>query len=391
MRNYKIILVAFVVVAFFITRLTNLNSVPPFEDNFSWLYRINYYPWIVMTNLKGGYIEGKDLKYAGTISYHPGVTIMTFSGISTKIAKKYKFKTDKNYEECAYIDYSCPYLNFELYWAKFPLVIISGLLLGYTIYLFSGMFGIFGAFIWSLIILFEPLSVYLSKDLHLDFIFFMFVIASVASFLESVNVNRKYLFGFAGVLFGFALLTRFMGILFLPAIFFVFILNKGIKTGILHYIKFLLIAFATFSLMYPPMWVAPIETLKHILISSRGITDDLVGFAPFYARYYNGILYYMELLQGNFSIPFWIIVIIGGFLAVFIKDKQKRKHLLSIFLVFITYMLFINISDKRYLRYLLPSFFGISVIGSAGISDLRIFNNLKRFFGSFIPRKFLSK
>src|SRR3989338_11234454 len=107
MRNYKIILAAFVVVVFFITRLTNLNSVPPFEDNFSWLYRINYYPWIVSTNLKGGYIEGKDLAYAGTISYHPGVTIMTFSGISTKIGKTLIRKYDPLYEDCPYLDSQC--------------------------------------------------------------------------------------------------------------------------------------------------------------------------------------------------------------------------------------------------------------------------------------------
>src|SRR3990167_579096 len=179
MENYRLLIAMIVAAIFFVARFVGLNSNPPFEDNFSWLYRINYYPWIVSTNLKGGYIEGKDLAYAGTISYHPGVTIMTFSGISNKIAKKYKFQTDKNYEECAYMDYDCPYLDFELYWAKFTLVIISGLLLGYTVYLFSGVFGIFASSMWALIILFEPSSLNLSKDLHLDFIFFMFTISSV--------------------------------------------------------------------------------------------------------------------------------------------------------------------------------------------------------------------
>lgn len=387
MKNYRLILSLIVIAVFFITRLTSLNAILPFEDNFSWLYRINYYPWIVTTNLKGGYIEGKDLAYAGTISYHPGVTIMTFSGISNKIAKKYKFQTDKNYEECAYMDYQCPYLDYELYWAKFPLVLISGLLFGYTVYLFAGVFGIISSVIWSLLILFEPISVDLSKDLHLDFIFFMFTISGVLGLLDYLRSKRRF-FVLPAVFFGFVLLTRFMGILFLPAILFVFIMYKGFLNGFLTFLKFLLISILTFIAVYPPMWVAPIQTIKYILISSRGITDDLSGLIPFHLRYYGGVLYYFELAEGSFTLIFWMVFVFGGLLAFYIKNKQKKKYLLSIFFLFITYMLFVNVSDKRYLRYILPSLFGIVMVSVAGITESKIFYELKRFLGRFFPRIF---
>ncbi len=387
MKNYRLVLAIVVVAIFFITRLTSLNSNPPFEDNFSWLYRINYYPWIVSTNLKGGYIEGKDLGYAGYISYHPGVTIMTFSGFSNKIAKKIKFMTDKNYEECAYMDYQCPYLNYELYWAKFPLVLVSGLLFGYTVFLFAGVFGIIPSVIWSLLILFEPISVDLSKDLHLDFIFFMFTISAVVGLLDYLRSKRRF-FVLPAVFFGFALLTRFMGVLFLPAILFVFIMYKGFLNGFLNFFKFLLISILTFIAVYPPMWVAPIQTIKYILISSRGITDDLVGLVPFHIRYYNGVLYYFELAGGNFTLIFWTVFVFGGLLAFYIKSKEKKKYLLSIFIIFITYMLFVNVSDKRYLRYILPSLFGIVMVSVAGITESKIFHYLKRFLSRFFPRIF---
>lgn len=387
MKNYRLILAIIVAAIFFITRFTSLNSNPPFEDNFSWLYRINYYPWIVSTNLRGGYIEGKDLAYAGNISYHPGATIMTFSGISNKIAKKIKYQTDKNYEECAYLDYNCPYLDYELYWAKFPLVLISGLLFGYSVYLFAGVFGLIPSVIWSLLILFEPLSVDLSKDLHLDFIFFMFMISGVLGLLDYLRSKRRS-FVLPAVFFGFALLTRFMGILFLPAILFVMIMYKGFLNGFLNFLKFLLISILTFIAVYPPMWVAPIQTIKYILISSRGITDDLVGLVSFHIRYYNGVLYYFEISKGSFTLIFWMVLILGGLLAFYIKDIQKKKYLLSIFIIFITYILFVNVSDKRYLRYILPSLFGIVMVSSAGISESKIFYEFKRFISRFFPRIF---
>ena len=127
---YKIIFSITFLAIFFITRLNGLNDFVGI-DNYSWLYRINLYPWVVIENLKGNTIPDKDLAYAGTISYHPGVTIMTFSGISTKIGKTLIRKYDPLYEDCPYLDSQCKYLDFELFIAKLPLLIIGSFLFLY--------------------------------------------------------------------------------------------------------------------------------------------------------------------------------------------------------------------------------------------------------------------
>lgn len=384
----RVILVGLFVLLFFFTRLSNLNQFPPFEDNFSWLYRINYYPWIITANLKGQYIEGKDLSYAGTISYHPGVTIMTFSGISNKIAKKFKFAVDKNYVECGYLDYSCPYLDYELFWSKFPLVIISGLLFGYTLLLFLKIAGSIAPIIWALIILFEPTSVYLSKDLHLDFIFLMFTISAFLSLVVSIfEKNSRYLYT-SGVLFGFALLTRFIGIIFFPFILYTFLVNYKFNYAILRAFKFFVITAVTFILVYPPMWVAPMQTVSFMINSSRGLTDDLAGLVPFHIRYINGLVYYYNQIMGSFSLMF-IFVLLNGLILFFIFGSNYiKRFLLPIFYLFIWYLLVINISDKRYLRYLLPSFFGISMLSSYGFAILLRSHAVKRFLSRFFPRIF---
>ncbi len=115
-------------VIYLFSRFYNLNQQPVWEDNFSWLYRLNYYPWILETNFKGHPENGKNLKYAGTLSYHPGVTVMTLSGLTTRIGKKILAKTDPAYTPCTYNDANCKYLSAELFMAKLPLIILGAML-----------------------------------------------------------------------------------------------------------------------------------------------------------------------------------------------------------------------------------------------------------------------
>lgn len=367
----KFLLISLLLIVFGIfcaTRFNQLNLVRPDEDTFSWLYRINYYPWIVSSNLKGQNLGDRDLKYAGTISYHPGVTIMTFSGISTKIGKAIKEKGDPLYESCPYLDFNCKYLDYELFIAKLPLVLIIGILFVFSIYMFSVVFSMRQLFIWIAIMLFEPILISSSQQLHLDFLFGMFVIAGVSAILYSIKSEKKLVMVLAGALMGFALLTRFAGVFFIPGIL-ASLLYIDAKNFIKNVLYFALGGFAAFIGFYPPMWVAPIETLTYIIKSSAEISDNLAGVIPAHIKYWNNLVWYWGIYSVALSIYIWF-VLVSGIIAIFALPSRNKRLALAILIIYISYFSFVNLADKQYVRYLIPVLIGISVPTSIGVWNL---------------------
>jgi len=370
--NYKLLIIFTIfltLIFFYATRFNNINQTYPDADTFSWLYRINYYPWIVSSNLKGIDVgENRDLKYAGTISYHPGVTIMTFSGISTKIGKAMKLKEDQYYESCAYMDFSCKYLDYEQMVAKTPLIIISGILLGLSLYLLSYVFSLKSLIPWILFILLEPLLLVSSKALHLDYLFAMFSIAAVSCLIYSLDKNKKWIMILAGSLMGFALLTRFAGSFMVPGIL-ASLVYLDHKNFIRNAGLFALGGIAAFVGFYPAMWVAPIETLTYIIKASSEISDNLAGTAPAYVRYFNSLKWYFESYSKALSFAS-ILFLFAGIGGLFVPGIKKRRFVYSILIIYLTYFAFVNLADKQYVRYLVPVVIGIMIPASIGLENL---------------------
>lgn len=366
----KWILIILIIATFFtynFTRFYNLNKTPVDDDTFSWFYRLNSYPWLVSSNLKGHDIGDKDLAYVGKLSYHPGVTIMTFSGISTKFGKNIMSQRNPEYKECAYLDYECEFLGFELFIAKLPLVVIGSALFGLSIFFFSKVFSVPQIFPWVLSILFEPLILSASQLLHLDFLFAIFAVSSIAALFYGVKFSFSWIKLFAGALMGFALLTRFAGGFLLLSVFAVlFYLQPIFKQFIKSSFLYALGIVTLFIGFYPPMWVAPVETITYIIESSIGISDNLAGTAPLYERYFSSLNWSLQRLVDVVSLPA-LGMIIAGNLALFWIPFKNRKYALSIFIIFIGYFAFINLADKQYVRYLVPVLIGVLLSGSIGI------------------------
>jgi len=234
----KIIILLLLFFVFLFTRFYNLSEAPVWEDNFSWLYRINYYPWIIENNLKGNPEEGKDLSYAGKISYHPGVTLMTFSGFTTRYGKKIISKIDTEYKPCAYNDYECPYLNVELLLAKIPIIFISSIAFFIIIYILSNNISLLSALIFGVIVLFEPIFVTTSRDLHLDFLQSILI---TLSFVIFIFYSKQKELVFSGISFGLATLTRFISVMFVPSFLFIEVIFRKFEIK-----KVLLLFFSSF-------------------------------------------------------------------------------------------------------------------------------------------------
>jgi len=370
---------------FLLTRFFNLAKSPVWEDNFSWLYRLNYYPWLIETNFKGHPEPGRDLAYTGKISYHPGVTVMTLSGLSTRIGKKILTSAIPSYKSCLYNDTLCPYLQQELFIAKLPLIILYAILFYWCLMLVNKHFGLTTQIIFGVFILAEPIFYQTSRDLHLDF---LQAILITTSFLLILNKNRVL----GGILLGLTVLTRFSSIFFLPGLLIILVIQD--KKFYFAWLKTLLAAVLTFVLCYPPMLVAPISTLKYIVEgsgTSSGITTYPAGFL---ASYVNGFSVYLSQAFNSVNGVSYIWVasflLSVTYLCIKIRFVPEKHRLYYLILFFGGYLLFLNISDKRFFRYLCPILMAASIL-IGYVSSVVSQQIIKLFILNSFLRNILSK
>jgi len=371
-NNYKVIIFIFISFLFLTSRLNNLINAPIWEDNFSWHYRINYYPWILETNFKGTNEINKDFKYAGQISYHPGVTLMSISGISNRIGKKILVNSDSNYVACGFKDLGCKYFKTEVLISKIPLIFLFSISLFVILYLINNKFNFGTSVIFGSFVLFEPFLYTTSRDLHLDYLQINFIFLSILYLYKSKNTKSTIL---SGIFLGLAVLTRFPSIFILPGIFLMLKFSENhIKNFVKRVLFLILTASTTFVILYPPMWFYPVATINYIVKNSMISTkshNDIQTEGDFLINYINGLVTYAQDIFTYMS-PYWYLGILLGICAlVFYENNYLSKKNLGIFiLVFLIYHLLLNFSDKKFFRYTVPLIFGLTTVGSYGLSIL---------------------
>ena len=487
--NLRVLSIIVIFILFLVTRFSNLRASPVWEDNMSWLYRINYYAWLIETNFKGHPEPGKDLKYIGRISYHPGVTVMTASGISFRIGKNLAPLLLPQYTQCTFNDYACPYIQYELFWAKLPLILIGAVLVTLCLNLIFKIFDLVTGILFGCLILFEPMCYIASRDLHLDFTHSILILTSLLFFLNfkktssektdhtvtvqpkittlslilhRILLSKNLSFYMSAIFFGLALLTRITSLLFLPAYLIIWILNDflnhhylaqqshtqisceapriSLRSGqgflqfpaycyaLLHrplrwqlhpwvslcvtrgldallvfafskkklgncktirealciqvqnltlylhilwnFLIYCLIAIIIFIAVYPPMWVAPIETTEYIISNAYGSTRpqqktyNKVTPLQLSSNYFNGFAIYFNEAINNLS-PLYLLLLTISILIIVtgltVKKIRLSAYFYYIYIFYLIYFCLLNISDKRFGRYLLPIILGIGV------------------------------
>lgn len=350
------------VTLFTFSRLYNLQKVPPWEDNYSWLYRINYYPWILESNIKNINEEDKDIAYSGKLSYHPGVTIMTFSGVTTRIGKKIISEVDPNYIPCEYKAENCKYMEYELFVAKLPLILLSSLALYFCIDVVTRKIGVFSGLLFGIIALLEPILYSTSRDLHLDFLQASLILASLIAFLYGKYRNNNLT---AGIFFGLAILTRFASLLFTPGFLIVMFINK---LGFKNVAKFFITAGLTFYLLFPAMWVSPVGTIKYIISGSIDSTTSHTNVNKL--TYIEGIKSYAAQYPEYVSLVWSLLLLVSLVYYLISLKNGLTKFETSLIIFYLLYFLLLNFSDKRFFRYLTPAVLGYSVLISISIYKL---------------------
>jgi 4-amino-4-deoxy-L-arabinose transferase-like glycosyltransferase len=320
---------------------------------------MNYYPWVLETTFKRTNEPEKGLKHAGEITYHPGVTLMTLSGISSRIGKKILTSSIPNYTPCGYKDMACPYLKTEIKIAKIPLILAFSIGFYLMLYLISGKFNLLTAIVFGSFVIYEPFLFLTSRDLHLDYLQTTFIVLSVLFFYKAKNYKYIVLSGFS---LGLAILTRFPSVFFIPGML---LLMQYSKTGLKKFFTLVSIAIITFVLLYPPMWKYPLNTIRFIVGgSSESTQSHNLGKLQEnkIKEYTTGIVLYTREVLAHMS-PIWTLSMLIAVISVFYLpiDRRTKKDIGTFALVFLIYFLLLNLSDKKFFRYTTPSIVGLTI------------------------------
>lgn len=300
--------------------------------------------------------------------YHPGVTLMWVGTLAIKAQGLY----------CE-VAQSCPNeatdpigAIFNLhFFQKLGIVFALGLTFTFIFYPLRKLFGGKYALVSLSLLTFEPFFYALSRVIHLEALMTGFMLASFVWLFYTLEktdeVDRrigKSGLIVSGVFAGLAVLTKSSALLVVPfSLMAIVFLNKtnARKVVKLFFIWFLSVV-ATYFILWPAMWVHPLQTLDYVFI--RGVKE--VGVEGGHEQIFLGQLtenpgpfYYFVVMALKFS-PILVTGIL--FFAFLVKrmsvhfDGRKMKNFIILTLLFaFGYLLEISIPSKKLDRYILPT------------------------------------
>ncbi|EKD99897.1 MAG: glycosyl transferase family protein [uncultured bacterium] len=299
----------------------------------------------------------------------PGVTVMWMSGITiesflTLYEKIYHFRPQ------LYTFDTFKYINFV---AEFPLATLALIFL-ITFYLFTKkLLGKPTAFFSLILLGFQPFFIGVSRYFHGDGTLIVFMNLSAITLLLYLCLNRKTIFLIlSGIFGGLAFLAKTQAIFLIPfTLLCLFIDNLLTNKKIIlqKLIPHLLIWFAFFSLtifiIYPAMWVKPIQTIQNMLSEGMLVAD--VGK--------NGgtgsVSIYFKAIPKISTFLIYLAFPLGIF-AVFAKWRKTNFNTNKVFLYIFSFVFFYFLQMclvfQKSERYLLPLFPFVALFGGYGLN-----------------------
>ena len=341
---------------------------------------IDEYLWISRSY---NYLDSiKNLDFAGGIqSSHPGITIMTLSGISLWLA---------DYLNGLHLCESC-FINSSLAF-NIPIVIIITLFFFSFYYLlrklrFNKITAFFVMMICSMRIH------YLLESTPTDKLVTVFILLSLSLLL--IYANNKFKFKrylcLSATFAGLGILTKLSALILIPFSFLILIffspLNNQRYKGILKDFAFYLgVVFMTITIIFPGIIIKPQETiaamanvLSGILIS--GPAGGIEGLAIYSKKitFYLGsfgsgiippitvglILYFLIFMAGKFFYQ--------GIKSNFSDENLFRKNILILFCFGFVYFFYIAVfAWLLFYRYLIPLFLILDLVAAIALYQIML-------------------
>jgi len=323
---------------------------------------------------------------ATLLAPHPGVTTMWLAGIANELGS-------------AFIpDFDQQLLHQQMAVELLPLALVISLAIVLAYFLLSRVFNRQVASVASLLLALDPFHIHISKTLHVDALMSVFVMISalwVLVYIGQGKQNRWPYLVLSGVFAGLALLSKISALFLVPYLLLCLgawklseVLNsrrkaepaavrwrdglkatRGVTTAVLLWALALVV---TYSLLWPAMWVRPLDVLNLTYSETRRHIAN-PGHNPFLSMGQTmlddpGLLFYpvnLSLKTTEITLPFFFVGL-GSLLSRKLDRRRRLALLLAVaFVVFFTAQM--TLGQKKSARYDLPAFQFVDVVAGVGI------------------------
>lgn len=269
-------------------------------------------------------------------------------------------------------------------------VLMQGVILTTCFYYAKKLFGSWVALVGVMLVSFDPLY-FASSRLHQpDGILSVAMLLAFLAYLWFIRDRQTKDLIVAGVAAGLSWLTKPTGALLIPIIGVVVLLdwwrkrsnkiqmNKSLGEIVRDLAVWGLIGFLVYLILWPAMWVNPIELLMKNISTVLGMTSEVnspmffngnivpegeFGFGEYY--YYYPLTYLWRatpvVLMG-LVLGFFVFIKKGG---SFWKD-QKGFDLFAFGVFVIGFTMILSLSEKKADRYLLPIYLPLDILAALG-------------------------
>lgn len=344
---------------------------------------------------------------------HPGVTIM-WAGVASFLARYPQYRGSglgqvdpnqfnyyiSNREDITPLDI--------LVTARVFIVLLHTALLTLSYLYAKRLAGRLPALIGILLVAFDPFHIGLNRIMHLDGLVGNLMFLSLLAFISFWQYRRRIDLLTSGMAAGLGWLTKSPALFTIPIIG-IFVLLAAWKKVIprRNYLDFRqiwpslspmigwgMLGALTFTLFWPAMWVAPLQTLGSVI----GKAGQLAEAGHLDALYFNGQVFD----NGKLGFDFYPVaylwrttpVVLAGLLAGLVFFWRKRKPfdepaarllMLGLLIMAVFFTLGMTAAAKKFDRYLLPIFAPLDLAAGLGWAAVGYWLNERKQLNA-IPR-----
>lgn len=308
---------------------------------------------------------------------HPGVITMWLAGLARWVGVLF----NPDYDGMALVKR----LSIEL--VPIALIISLGIVLAY--FILRTIFDFQVAAFAALLLAFDPYHISLSKTIHVDTLVATFMLLSALFLWLFIKQNRWQWVFLSGVFAGLGLLTKTPALFLVPYFFLCMLVwqaglwqqqrfaadsfrwSKGLLDIGKLTIIWLLALSITYFVLWPSMWVRPLETLALTYGGSAFYSDTphenpvlLLGKVTAEDP---GPLFYPV----NMAVKTTAVTLVGFILSFFVllriqlRDYQRQAILLGLAFVFF-FILMMTLGEKKLDRYMLPALQFVTILAGIG-------------------------
>jgi hypothetical protein len=260
------------------------------------------------------------------------------------------------------------------------------------------LIGMVPALVAFFLIAFDPFHLALTRIFHLDGLLGNFYLLSVLAIISFLYKRRAYDLIVGGAAAGLSWLTKSPGFFLIPTAAVLFLydfwdsshqqysltLSKRLWRYTWSFALWILTAAIIFLVLWPAMWVNPIDVITKILDSTSGYAYGGHGTPVFF----NGqiiesgdlglhFFYFYPITYLWRTTPVVLLGLLAAIWALFTKQDLftkpgVRKTLFGLFVAVVIFILGMNLGTKRFDRYIIPIYAPLDIVAGLGWTAIAI-------------------